>query len=145
MDRQKNLIAGISGSVIIGAILMIALTSNSLHKIDEGNVGIYFVRGALENTYTLPGVHWSVPFVTRIEEITIRPQTVKLEPIKTVTRDGIDNHFYNIQVLFNVDVEQLVALIKKFGMHFQRTLVHDRIAEELRTFCANHTIDEVGF
>ena len=28
-------------------------------------------------------------------------------------------------------------------MHFRKTLVHDRIAEELRTFCANHTIDEV--
>merc|ERR1712012_914808 len=26
---------------------------------------------------------------------------------------------------------------------FRRALVYDRVAEELRTFCANHTIDEV--
>ena len=50
----------------------------------------------------------------------------------------------NIQVLSNVDVEHLISLVKKFGMTFKKDLVHDRIAEELRTFCANHTIDEVN-
>merc|ERR1712061_971013 len=59
------------------------------------------------------------------------------------TRDGIQNTFHNIQVLSNVDVEFLIPLIKKFGMEFRRALVYDRVAEQLRTFCANHSIDEV--
>merc|ERR1719266_3194862 len=37
----------------------------------------------------------------------------------------------------------MIPLIKKFGMDFRRALVYDRVSEELRTFCANHTIDEV--
>merc|ERR1712061_931098 len=111
--------------------------------IDEGNVGIYFVQGALDETYTHPGVHWSVPFITDIETVVIRPQTEVLESISTVTRDGIQNTFHNIQVLSNVDVEFLIPLIKKFGMEFRRALVYDRVAEQLRTFCANHSIDEV--
>ena len=114
-----------------------------MHTIEEGNVGIYFVQGALDTTYSHPGVHWSIPFVTDIEEITIRPQTEVLEAISTVTKDGIQNTFHNIQVLSNVDVEYLLPLIKKFGLEFRRALVYDRVAEELRTFCANHTIDEV--
>ena len=73
-------------------------TVDSVHTIEEGNVGIYFVQGALDDEYTHPGVHWSVPFVTTIEEITIRPQTETLESISTVTRDGIQNTFHNIQV-----------------------------------------------
>ena len=30
------------------------------------------------------------------------------------------------------------------GSDVKQTLVYDRIGEELRTFCANHSIDEVG-
>jgi len=33
--------------------------------------------------------------------------------------------------------------VKKFGLEFHETLVFDRIFEELRIFCANHTVDEV--
>jgi len=125
--------------IVLGAVIIV----DSVHTIDEGNVGIYFVQGALDDTYTLPGVHWSLPFVTVIEEITIRPQTETLEAISTVTRDGIQNTFHNIQVLSNVDVKHLIPLIKKFGMDFRVALVYDRVSEELRNFCANHTVDEV--
>ncbi len=125
--------------LIFGIILMV----DSIHTIEEGNVGIYFVQGALDEEYTHPGVHWSVPFVTTIEEITIRPQTETLDSISTVTRDGIQNTFHSIQVLSNVDVQHLIPLIKKFGLSFRQALIYDRVAEELRTFCANHTIDEV--
>ena len=136
----------ISGGVVLFILVFSAvLMVDSIHTIEEGNVGVYFVQGALENEYTLPGVHWSVPFVTTIEEITIRPQTETLEPISTVTKDGIQNTFHNIQVLSNVDVGSLIDLIRKFGMHFRNALIYDRVSEELRTFCANHTIDEVRY
>lgn len=125
--------------VLFTAVIIV----DSVHTIEEGNVGIYFVQGALDDKYTHPGVHWSVPFVTTIEEITIRPQTETLESISTVTRDGIQNTFHGIQVMSNVDVAHLIPLIKKFGLEFRRALIYDRVFEELRTFCANHTIDEV--
>lgn len=47
------------------------------------------------------------------------------------------------QVLSDVDVNVLIQLIKMFGMEFRTALIFDRIKEELRNFCANHTIDEV--
>jgi len=60
-----------------------------------------------------------------------------------VTRDGIQNIFNNIQVISDVDTDKLVPLVRKFGMEFREALIFDRIYEELRTFCANHTVDEV--
>jgi len=42
-----------------------------------------------------------------------------------------------------VETTALISLIRKYGMDFKDTLVYDRIREELRIFCANHTIDEV--
>merc|ERR1719510_19967 len=37
----------------------------------------------------------------------------------------------------------IIPLIKGYGRQFKKALVYDRISEELRTFSANHTIDEV--
>jgi regulator of protease activity HflC (stomatin/prohibitin superfamily) len=50
---------------------------------------------------------------------------------------------YVIQVLSDVNTAMLVPLIRKYGIEFRKPLVYDRIREELRTFCAQHTIDEV--
>ena len=46
------------------------------------------------------------------------------------------------QVITEVKFDKLVTLIRSYGMNFKDTLVYDRIREELRIFCANHTIDE---
>ena len=37
----------------------------------------------------------------------------------------------------------VVPLLKKFGREFKRVMVFDRIAEEIKSFCANNTIDDV--
>ena len=66
-----------------------------------------------------------------------------MEGIKTVTRDGIENHFEGIQVISKVEKSELINLVKKYGLEFRDALIHDRIKEELLGYCSNHTIDEV--
>ena len=131
------------GIVLFFLFFIIGIMVSSLHTIDEGNVGIYFVHGALDDEFTHPGTHWAIPFVTDIKEITIRPVTSTMNQIRTITKDGIGNTFSNIQVLSDVKTEKLIPLIKKFGLEFREALIFDRISEELRIFCANHTVDEV--
>jgi len=131
------------GTALFFLFLIVGIMVSSLHTIDEGNVGIYFVHGALDDEFTYPGTHWAVPFVTDIKEITIRPVTSTMDQIRTITKDGIGNTFSNIQVLSDVKTEKLIPLIKKFGLEFRDALIFDRISEELRIFCANHTVDEV--
>jgi hypothetical protein len=46
-------------------------------------------------------------------------------------------------VISDVNTGTLISLVKKFGLEFHSILVFDRIYEELRIFCANHTVDEV--
>ena len=75
-----------------------------------------------------------MPFITDIERIKVRPRTDTLQPITTVTRDGIENKFHNIQVISDVKPTSLVALVKKFGLEFHETLVSDRISEEQKYF-----------
>ena len=120
-----------------------AILIDSGHIVEEGRIGIYFVQGALINETSHPGVHWATPFVTTIKTINIQPQTDTLGPVSAVTRDGIQTTFNNIEVLTLFNISQLVGLVRQYGLKFHDTLVFDRIKEELRMFCANHTIDEV--
>ena len=131
------------GTTAFLIILFAILFGCSIHKIEEGTVGIYYRSGALIDKVTYPGIHFAMPFITDIERIKIRPRTDTLPAIKTITKDGIENEFHGVQVISDVKPASLVRLVKKFGLEFHETLVFDRIFEELRIFCANHTVDEV--
>ena len=131
------------GTSLFSILVIVVLLACSVHKINEGEVGIYFRSGALKEKVNGPGLHMAMPFVTKIERIKIRPRTDTLPAISTVTKDGIENVFHNVQVISDVKPTSLVSLVKKFGTEFHETLVFDRIYEELRIFCANHTVDEV--
>ena len=73
----------ISAAAILGVlILIISLIASSSHTIEEGNVGVYFVQGALSDRVSPPGIHWAIPLVTQIESVTIRPKTDTLPSIR---------------------------------------------------------------
>merc|ERR1711915_773230 len=126
-DLQNRLGGGFSICKLFSGILIVVLVGlfstilSSIHKIEEGNVGVYYKYGAIMDTVTHPGIHYMTPFIVDVYEIQIRPQTDTLKPMRSVTKDGIKNN----------------------GRDFKHALVFDRIKEELRIFCANSTIDEV--
>ena len=116
---------------------------SSHHTIQEGSVGIYFRFGALGESISYPGVHWQAPFISHVEEVRIRPQTDSLKAMEAITKDGITNTFNDVQVISRIRVDNLIPMVRKFGLDFRGSLIFDRVKEELRKFCANHTIDEV--
>lgn len=128
--------------VLVLAII-VACVVDSYHKIHEGNVGIYFRHGALRDKVTDPGVHFLSPFIEDFKEVKIRPETFSMDPVLAITKDGIENTFREITAITTVRKDKLVFMAKKFGLEFKKSLVFDRIKEDLRIFCANHTIDEV--
>ena len=94
-----------AGAVAVLSLLtfIIGIIASSAHIIDEGNVGVYFVQGALSDDITLPGRHYSLPFVTEMVQVTTRPMTSHLRDIDTITRDGIQNSFTGIQVISTIN------------------------------------------
>eukprot|EP00095_Tigriopus_kingsejongensis_P005664 maker-scaffold209_size256900-snap-gene-1.31 protein:Tk05664 transcript:maker-scaffold209_size256900-snap-gene-1.31-mRNA-1 annotation:"Erlin-2" len=134
----------IGGAITLFVLIFgIIILADSIHTIDEGNVGIYYRQGALQEHFTLPGVNWAAPFITNVEEVRIRPTTDELPTISAVTKDGIQISFFKLQVMSSVELPQLISLIRKFGIEFKKALIFDRISEDLRLFCASKNIDEV--
>ena len=95
--RKSCALAGLAAAVAALA-LVVATFRESHHTIYEGSVGIYFRFGALGKDVSYPGVHWQMPFVSRVEEVMVRPKTDNLESMEAVTKDGITNTFNDIQV-----------------------------------------------
>ena len=141
ISRQTLILIGVGGSVAI--ILFIACLADSIHLIQEGNVGVYYKNGALIDRFTQAGIHMSAPFVTKVLQVTTRTETDTLEPVRCISKDGIQNTFYKIQVMSRIKLNSLIPMIRLFGVDFKRMLIYDRIAEELRTFCARREIDQV--
>ena len=100
---------------VVGIFIIIAALISSIHRVHEGNVALYYRNGALLPDYSGPGVHTCTPFVTtvlqvrivihrefpvvRVEcQITVRPETKILDPMKCTTKDGVSNVFKNVQV-----------------------------------------------
>ena len=61
-------------------------------------MAIYYRNGALLPDFSGPGIHTCTPFVTTVLQITVRPETKILDPMKCTTKDGVSNVFKNVQV-----------------------------------------------
>ena len=122
----------ISASLTVALAISIACIVDSYHKIDEGNVGIYFKYGALQDRVTYPGVHFLLPFVEDYKEVKIRPETFSVDSVLAITKDGIENTFREITTITTARKDKIIRMVRKFGMDFKKTLVFDRIKEELR-------------
>merc|ERR1711988_525090 len=129
LNPRSNLTCKLVSSLLVVSLaIVIACLVGSYHKIEEGNVGIYFRHGALQGKVTEPGVQWMMPFI---------------EEFKAITKDGIENTFREIQAITTVKKDKIITMTKQFGIEFKNVLIYDSIRENLRIFCANHTINEV--
>ena len=118
--------------VVVLLSILIACLADSYHTIEEGNVGIYFNYGALQERVTEPGVNWKLPFSEKFREVRVRPHTRTIEPIKAITKDGIENTFRDITAVIKIKKLKVSTLTKQFGPDFPNVLVFDRIKENLR-------------
>jgi len=69
--KGKNLALVVGAALACLVLVMVssACLISSLHTIDEGCVGVYFISGRLDDEASQPGVRWARPFVTRIEQV----------------------------------------------------------------------------
>eukprot|EP00092_Neocalanus_flemingeri_P019719 GFUD01021355.1.p1 GENE.GFUD01021355.1~~GFUD01021355.1.p1 ORF type:complete len:406 (+),score=124.26 GFUD01021355.1:76-1293(+) len=143
--NQTPCIACAACGIVTLAVVIISVAAiiDGYHEIEEGYVGVYFKFGALQDGVTEPGVHMRQAFVTRTRNVLIRPEEERMKNLEAITKDGIEITFSKIGVLSRTKKDKVVVLIKTFGMDFKKVLIHDRIREDLRIFCANKTIDQV--
>lgn len=82
----------------LAVTIFILWAAGAFHIIDSGHIGVYKRGGALLNSWTDPGLHFMIPFLTKYHQVQITLQTDQVKDIP-------------VEYLMIFSVEQAVVLL----------------------------------
>ncbi|XP_076263570.1 erlin-1-like [Rhynchophorus ferrugineus] len=131
-------------AIIGGVLTTIFLISNySLHRIEEGHVGIYFRGGALLPSLSYPGYHMMIPLITSYKSVQVTLQTDEVTNVPCGTSGGVMIYFDRIEVVNYLNVNSVMDIVRNYTADYDKALIFNKIHHELNQFCSIHTLHEV--
>ncbi|XP_045477500.1 erlin-1-like [Harmonia axyridis] len=131
--------------ILIGGILstLFIIYNFSLHKIEEGHVGVYYRGGALLPELSNPGYHMLFPFLTSFKSVQVTLQTDEVKNVPCGTSGGVLVYFDRIEVVNHLDSSSVLDIVKNYTADYDRALIFNKVHHELNQFCSTHTLHEV--
>ncbi|XP_028654648.1 erlin-2-B-like [Erpetoichthys calabaricus] len=127
---------------LVLAFLAAALFS-SLHKIEEGHIGVYYRGGALLTTISGPGFHLMLPFITSFRTVQTTLQTDEVKNVPCGTSGGVMIYFDRIEVVNFLVPSAVYEIVKNYTVDYDKSLIFNKVHHELNQFCSVHTLQEV--
>ncbi|KAI9092043.1 hypothetical protein K1719_027978 [Acacia pycnantha] len=116
---------------------------STLHQVPKGHVGVYWRGGALLKTITEPGFHIKMPFITQYGPVQVTLQTNVVTNISCDTKGGVQINFEKIQVVNQLHKEYVYETMLNYGVHYNKTWIHDNIHHHINQFCTSHSLQQV--
>lgn len=135
-----------SQALVTAAALVVGLavfTNFSIHKIEEGHVGVYYRGGALLSSVSSPGYHFMIPFLTSFRSVQTTLQTDEVKNIPCGTSGGVIIYFDRVEVVNKLNVDAVHDMVKNYTADYDKTLIFNKIHHELNQFCSVHNLQEV--
>lgn len=129
--------------VAVSLVVLLVLLRFSVHKVDEGHVGVYWRGGALQKRITEPGFHLKFPVVDQFEEVQVTIQTDKVINIPCGTSGGVMLTIDKVEVVNRLKKEHVYETIKNYTVNYDKIWIFDKIHHEINQFCSKHTLQEV--
>lgn len=134
-----NPLAGFAGLALVFGLIV----QFSLHKVEEGHVGIYFRGGAMLQSMSGPGFHMMVPFLTLVRNIQTTLQTDEVKNVPCGTSGGVMIYFDRIEVVNVLQHSAVYDIVKNYTADYDRALIFNKVHHELNQFCSGHSLQEV--
>lgn len=115
----------------------------SIYQVSEGYVGVTWRAGALLNVSTSPGLHLQVPFLDHVESVQVTMQTDAVENIPCGTSGGVMVFFNKIEVVNQLSESHVISTVRRFGTHYDKIWIFDKIHHEINQFCSKHSLQNV--
>ncbi|XP_059474902.1 erlin-2-B-like [Neocloeon triangulifer] len=119
----------------------------SVHKIEEGHVGVYYRGGALLRQTSNPGYHMMIPFITSYKAVQVTLQTDEVTNVPCGTSGGVMIYFDRIEVVnilsSSSDINAVYDIVKNYTADYDKTLIFNKVHHELNQFCSVHSLQEV--
>jgi regulator of protease activity HflC (stomatin/prohibitin superfamily) len=131
--------------LIIGSILstLFIIFNYSLHRIEEGHVGVYFRGGALLPVTSSPGYHMMIPLLTSYKSVQVTLQTDEVKNVPCGTSGGVMIYFDRIEVVNHLNANSVMDIVRNYTADYDKTLIFNKVHHELNQFCSIHTLHEV--
>ncbi|CAH2044001.1 unnamed protein product, partial [Iphiclides podalirius] len=131
-------------SLLALVILAVGVTVHfSLHKVEEGHVGVYYRGGALLPATSQPGFHMMVPLLTSYKAIQTTLQTDEVKNVPCGTSGGVMIYFERIEVVNKLEPNSVLDVVRNFTADYDKTLIFNKVHHELNQFCSAHSLHEV--
>jgi len=126
--------------LIVAAAILVAV---SLHRIEEGYVGVYYRGGALLSEMSTAGYQNMVPVVTTVYQVQTTIQTDEIRDIPCGTSGGVMIYFDRIEVVNQLQRDAVHDIVKNYTIYYDKTLIFDKVHHELNQFCSSNTLQDV--
>jgi len=136
---------GIDDHLIIGTVLstLFIIGMYSLHRIEEGHVGVYFRGGALLPHISDPGYHMMIPLLTSFRSVQVTLQTDEVTNVPCGTSSGVIIYFDRIEVVNLLAASSVYDIVRNYTADYDKALIFNKIHHELNQFCSVHSLHEV--
>merc|ERR1719264_585825 len=136
---MMNPLAGIATLMVLLGIAV----QFSLHRVEEGHVGVYFRGGAMLGGMAGPGFHMMLPFLTTVRNIQTTLQTDEVKNVPCGTSGGVMIYFDRIEVVNVLQPAAVFDTVKNYTYEYDKPLIFDKVHHELNQFCSGHNLQEV--
>ncbi|XP_076441900.1 erlin-2-B-like [Babylonia areolata] len=127
----------------VGAVICGICINFSIHRIEEGHVGVYYRGGALLTSTSGPGYHFMLPVLTSYRSVQTTLQTDEVKNVPCGTSGGVIIYFERIEVVNKLDSSAVYDIVKNYTADYDKTLIYNKIHHELNQFCSIHNLQEV--
>eukprot|EP01137_Pigoraptor_chileana_P002957 Opistho-2@42489 len=132
------------GGAFIALLLLCAAGVNfSVHRVEEGHVGVYYRGGALLSAISKPGIHFMLPFITTHKSVQVTLQTDEVRNVPCGTSGGVMIYFERVEVVNKLEEDHVYDTIKNYTVEYDKPLIFDRVHHELNQFCSSHSLQQV--
>ncbi|XP_005089259.1 erlin-1 [Aplysia californica] len=129
--------------MVVAAVGLGVVINFSIHKIEEGHVGVYYRGGALLSKTSEPGYHFMLPALTSFRSVQTTLQTDEVKNVPCGTSGGVIIYFERIEVVNKLDINAVFDIVKNYTADYDKTLIYNKIHHELNQFCSAHNLQEV--
>ncbi|VBB18273.1 erlin-2-B [Yasminevirus sp. GU-2018] len=129
---------------LVSALCFGAIIFNlSVHTVQEGYVGVVYTLGSLQQGTLKPGLHFTMPFITRFYQVQTTMQTDYVLNVPCGTNSGVNIMFDKIEVVNQLMEPYVFETVKSYTVDYDKPLIFDKITYEMAQFCSKTSLQEV--
>lgn len=127
--------------IVVAVFLVLCVLVNCFETIPTGFVGIKTRFGKAQDGIIQEGLHFTLPFIERIERIDCRTQ--KVETYSEASTKDLQTVLTSIAVNYNVNREDTNKLYREVGVNYENIIISPAMLEAIKSSMAGYTAEEL--